>query len=223
MNFILKESDDIMQCLLCLSKTEKFIKIKDREYFQCTYCLSIMLNPQNYISSQKEKERYLEHNNDVYDVRYQKFVSPIVDRVLNDYNKKHKGLDFGSGTGPVITKLLEDNRYDIDIYDPFFADQKEKLTKSYDYIVCCEVMEHFHHPRLEFGQFQNMLNHDGTLYLKTSVYSESIDFESWYYKDDPTHVFFYHENALEYIKHEYSYSDLIITKDVIVYKNNVRK
>ena len=207
-----------MQCLLCQNNVKVFMKIKDKEYLQCESCHSLMLNPRDYISNEKEKERYEEHNNDVFDARYQKFVSPIVERVLIDYNTNHKGLDFGSGTGPVITKLLKDKEYDIDIYDPFFANHKEKLKNTYDYIVCCEVMEHFHHPRLEFSRFENMLKSGGTLYLKTAIYNESINFKRWYYKDDPTHVFFYHEKALEYIKKNYNFSDLIIEKDVIVYK-----
>ena len=178
-----------------------------------------MLDYNHYLSPKKEKERYEQHNNDVYDIRYQNFVSPIVDEVLKDYGTFHKGLDFGSGTGPVITKLLRDDKYNIDIYDPFFANDKEKLHKKYDYIVCCEVMEHFHNPRLEFKKLKAMLNPGGTLYLMTSIYDEDIDWDSWNYKNDPTHVFLYHKKALEYIKNKYQFSEMDVKDNMIVYRN----
>ena len=38
-----------------------------------------MLDPLDYLSQEEEKERYKNHNNDVNDPRYQKFVSPIVE------------------------------------------------------------------------------------------------------------------------------------------------
>lgn len=207
-----------MQCLLCKSDTKLFIKIKEREFYRCEKCYSIMLSPINYLNKENEKLRYEEHNNDVFDKRYQDFVSPIVNAVLKDFEEEHKGLDFGSGTGPVITKMLKDQDYDIEIYDPFFANDKEKLYKSYDYIVCCEVMEHFHNPRLEFKRLKNMLNNKGYLYLKTKVYNENIDFESWYYKDDPTHVFFYHLKGLEFIREYYGFSMMKNLEDMIIYK-----
>lgn len=208
-----------MKCLLCQNNTVAFKNINDREYFKCVNCHSIMLDQKNYVSSEKEKERYEEHNNDVFDKRYQAFVWPIVEAVLKDYNKEHKGLDFGSGTGPVITKLLEDKDYSIKVYDPYFANFKEKLADSYDYIVCCEVMEHFYDPRLEFKRLRSMLNPEGSLYLKTSIYDESIDFDAWYYKNDQTHVFFYHKKALDYIKKEYDFSDMTISNNMIIYRN----
>ena len=207
-----------MQCLLCQNNVENFRNIGDREYLKCISCHSIMLNPKDYISEESEKERYEEHNNDVYDKEYQNFASIIVESVLKDYDKKHKGLDFGSGTGPVITKLLRDEGYNIHLYDPFFANYKEKLKQTYDYIVCCEVIEHFHHPTLEFSRLKAMLNPGGSLYIKTSVYDEDIDFDLWYYKNDLTHVFFYHKIALEYIKKYHNFSEMTIIEDMIIYR-----
>ncbi|WP_321540387.1 methyltransferase domain-containing protein [Flavobacterium piscinae] len=78
-----------------------------------------------------------------------------MNRVLKDFSSKHSGLDFGSGTNSVIVKLLKDKNYNIVEYDPFFSNQPEVLEKRYDYITCCEVIEHFHHP---FEEFKNSTN-----------------------------------------------------------------
>lgn len=177
-----------------------------------------MLDSIDYLEENQEKARYEEHNNDVGNKGYQSFVYPIVKEVLNDYKKYDKGLDFGSGTGPVITKLLRDKEYNIKLYDPFFANEPEVLEEKYDYIVSCEVIEHFHNPRKEFKLLRSLLKPGGSLYIMTSIYSEDIDFKTWNYKDDKTHVFFYHKKALEWIKNEFDFAHLKIEKNLIIYK-----
>lgn len=207
-----------MKCILCGGETSFFRQWRGKSYFQCSYCKSIMLHSEDYVSLEEEKERYQEHNNDVNDKRYQNFVSPIVNKVLEERSKDDKGLDFGSGTGPVITKMLRDKGYNIKVYDPFFANYKKRLEKTYDYIVCCEVMEHFHQPKEEFKKLKGLLKPKGSLHLMTEIYDQAIDFDSWNYKNDQTHVFFYHKKALEYIKQQYSFGSMEIIDDMVVYK-----
>lgn len=207
-----------MECILCGSNTASFKNWRNLEYLKCRGCSSVLLNPKNYVNAKEEKERYQEHNNDVNDKRYQKFVYPIVKEILFDYKEEDIGLDFGAGTGPVISKLLKDKGYNIKIYDPFFANYPDLLEDKYDYIACCEVMEHFHNPRAEFHLMKSMLNLGGTIYLKTSLYDEDIDFIKWNYKDDQTHVFFYHRDALEWIKTNIGFSSMEIKENLIKLK-----
>ncbi|MBN2764749.1 MAG: class I SAM-dependent methyltransferase [Paludibacteraceae bacterium] len=164
-----------------------------------------------------EKVRYQEHLNDVNDLRYQQFVNPIVEKVFTHFSKDHAGLDFGAGTAPVISKLLADKAYQIVQYDPFFHYAPQLLYGHYDYIVSCEVIEHFHAPAKEFQILKNMLKPGGKLICMTNIYKQSIDFKSWYYKDDPTHVFFYQQDTLAYIKERYGFSDLSIEHNLIVF------
>ncbi|MGO1470917.1 MAG: class I SAM-dependent methyltransferase [Tissierella sp.] len=204
-----------MNCILCGNNTGLFQLFRENKYYKCSGCNSLMLDPKNYINVNQEKSRYEEHNNDVEDKGYQKFVSPIVNSILEDYKAEDTGLDFGSGTGPVISKLLKDKGYNIKEYDPFFANYPSRLEKRYDYIVCCEVVEHFHRPLDEFKLMKSLLKPGGTLYIMTSIYSEDIDFASWHYKNDITHVFFYHRDALEWIKNNLGFSSMTIEKDLI--------
>lgn len=207
-----------MNCILCGGSTEVFQIWREKEYTKCSSCNSLMLNPKDYIDETEEKTRYEEHNNDVEDKRYQAFVSPIVNSVLKDYKKDHLGLDFGSGTGPVISKLLGDNGYNIKVYDPFFANYPDRLEVKYDYIVCCEVIEHFHKPEREFTLLKSLLKPGGSLYIMTRIYSEDIDFTTWNYKDDKTHVFFYHKDGLKWIKDNNGFSSMDIKEDLIIFK-----
>ncbi|HQV36693.1 MAG TPA: class I SAM-dependent methyltransferase [Flavobacterium sp.] len=207
-----------MKCPLCNHPSNHFYSQKSREFYFCTKCFSVFLDDKNYISETEERKHYEMHNNDVNDIRYQSFVSPIVDSILNDFKKTDKGLDFGSGTGPVITKMLRDNDYDIQEYDPFFADNSETLKQKYDYIACCEVIEHFHHPKKEFELLFNLLKPGGKLYCKTDLFTEVKNFDSWGYKNDPTHVFFYHQKSILWIQKNIGFTSVKIDGRLIVFE-----
>lgn len=205
-----------MDCILCAAKTGKFWKSKKREFVRCTNCGGIQLLPEYYVAEDIEKQRYLSHNNDVEDPRYQEFVSPITSRVLSDFSVKNTGLDYGCGTGPVATTELEKEGFSIALYDPYFYPDKSVLKNTYDFIICCEVMEHFYDPAGEFRELSQSLNPGGKLYCKTSIYSEDLDFDNWYYKNDPTHVFFYTRKSLEWIRDNLGFSVLEIEPKLIV-------
>lgn len=166
-----------------------------------------------------EKLRYETHNNDVFDKRYQNFVSPITSAILENFSKDHIGLDFGAGTGPVISKILGDNDFKIKQYDPFFHKNEKLLREKYDYIACCEVMEHFYSPKKDFGLLKNVLLKGGRLYCMTDIYDDSIDFSLWYYKNDPTHVFMYQKETIIWIKNEFRFSDVTIEGRLITFFN----
>jgi len=167
--------------------------------------------------SNSEKLRYEEHINDVEDKGYQKFVSPITSAILKDFLRTDKGLDFGAGTGPVISKVLTDNEFSIVQYDPFFHNNPNLLNAKYNYIACCEVMEHFYRPKKEFKLLRNLLQPSGKLYCMTDLYDESIDFHKWYYKNDQTHVFIYHKNSIDWIQKEIGFSDVLINGRLITF------
>lgn len=207
-----------MKCTLCKAKTTGFFRKEDREYLRCQNCKAVLLHTRDYLSANSEKERYLEHNNDVGDPGYQNFVGPITSRVQRDFSTASRGLDYGCGTGPVAASLLQKQAYKIDLYDPYFEKHPAVLEETYDFIICCEVMEHFHRPFQEFKRLYKLLNPGGKLYCKTSVFYESIDFNRWYYKNDPTHVFFYSEESLEWIRGNVGFENLEIAPKLIVFE-----
>ncbi|PKD21303.1 hypothetical protein APR40_07300 [Salegentibacter salarius] len=163
-----------------------------------------------------EKSRYLEHNNDVTDERYQKFTSPITHYILKNFSPLDKGLDFGSGTGPVISSMLEQHNYIVKKYDPYFANFPDLLEEKYDYIFACEVVEHFYNPRAEFLKLKSLLKPEGALILMTLLYNGDLDFKNWRYRMDPTHVFIYQKETFQFIKDSMDFKKLIIDGRLIV-------
>lgn len=166
----------------------------------------------------EEKMRYEEHINDTENTGYQNFVSPITKSVLANFSPENKGLDFGAGTGPVISKILNNNNFSIVQYDPFFYNNPKLLNNTYDYIVCCEVMEHFYHPKKEFELLKELLQPNGKLYCMTDLWDESIDFHKWYYKNDLTHVFIYHKKTIEWIKRNIGFSEVTVKDRLITFR-----
>lgn len=206
--------ENLTKCPLCESEAKFFFEHK---YLRCPECDSIFKHHKLLPSLEEEKKRYTLHNNDVHDPKYQKFVSPIVDAIFEDFVPDSLGLDFGCGSGPVLSKVLSDNGFDVLQYDPLFCNNKATLEKKYDYIVCCEVIEHFHKPNKEFTLLRNLLKEGGKLYCKTHPFDESIDFETWYYKEDETHVFFYQEKTLEWIQKSFGFASVTLDGRIITF------
>ena len=199
-------------CPLCLNSSTSFYK---DEFYLCSCCDAIFRAAEKLLDNEKEKQRYESHTNDSNDLGYQNFVAPITNAVLKKFSKDDIGLDFGCGKDSPIVKVLRKNEYEILEYDPFFFDDKKLLEKKYDYIACCEVIEHFYNPKKEFALLKKLLKEDGILYLMTGIYNSTIDFSKWWYKNDPTHVFIFQEKTFEYIKKEFDFKDLKIEKNFI--------
>lgn len=206
-------------CPLCNSTTTLFSEFKKRFYYQCDSCQAILLHPDQYMSFENEEKHYQFHNNDVEDQGYLNFVSPITSGILKHFDKNKMGLDFGAGTGSAITKVLRDNGFQIEQYDPYFHNYPELLENQYDYIACCEVIEHFHHPAKEFGLLKKLLKPNGKLFCMTHLYDNSIDFEKWYYKNDHTHVFMYQKETIQYIADTFGFTNYSIENRLIVFSN----
>ena len=208
----------IKKCPLC-ENTSNFFYKDTQTYYRCENCHGIFVDEFELPDEQSEKQRYELHDDNTEDEGYRNFVSPISSSIEKDFSKKKQGLDFGAGTSQIITKVMHEKGYDISSYDPFFHPNKELLEKKYDYIASCEVIEHFYHPAKEFLLLKSMLKENAKLYLMTDMYDESIKFSSWYYKNDPTHVFFYTQKTFEWIQHRFEFSNLVFVKRLVIFSN----
>jgi len=206
------------KCPLCYEGGRYFYCFRTIDYYQCFACFSVYMDPACHLAGEEEKKRYTEHNNDIKDPGYRQFVNPLVKCVLANQNKKERGLDYGCGTGPVAASILAESDFSLKLYDPFFYDDRTLLQDKYDYIIAVEVIEHFKEPGREFQKLRDLLKQSGNLYCMTLIYDHSIDFPNWYYKNDPTHCFFYSYEAVDYIKHKYSFSSLEIDERVIFFR-----
>lgn len=204
-------------CPLCNQEASLFHTNSKFDHFLCDNCGGISKGKQFYLNDVEEKARYELHQNNVHDLQYQKFVSPITQAVARDFNTTHQGLDFGSGPGPVIQKVLQDKGYHVVNYDPYFFNDKSVLTENYHFITCSEVLEHLYNPSEEIKMLKGLLRPNGKLYCMTLLYDERMEFDQWYYKNDPTHVFLYQSKTMEYICKKFDFLGVEIQQRLITF------
>lgn len=208
-----------MPCILCNHNALLFAEISSKSFYACQNCGGVMRARDQWLTSKKEEQRYEKHENDVDNLGYQEFVMPIVKAVQKDFLPTAQGLDFGCGPGPVAAKLLTDSGFSIELYDPFFYDRRAALNEKYDFILCCEVIEHFYNPKKEFQRLYSLLKPNGNLYCKTGILTAENrqNFSPWWYKNDPAHVFFFSEETLQYIQKKFGFKTVDISKELIVF------
>lgn len=191
-----------MNCTLCATVLNKRA---DALYYICEGCGAYVKDNALYFNGVQEKAHYEQHNNDVNDIGYQKFTSPVTSQILERCTPEMLGLDFGCGKGPVITKQLRDKGYQVNLYDPFFYPNPTYIDFMYDYIFSCEVFEHFYCPMKEISKLYNLLKPNGYLIIMTHLYNNQQDFEKWYYRKDLTHVFIYTVQTIEFIANNFGF------------------
>ena len=185
-------------CPVCSEKnSDHFSCIEDKIYYRCNKCKAIYLDHRNHLTNQDERKRYELHNNDIYDERYREFLSKLHDPIIEKIEKGAKGLDYGCGPGPALALMFKEENFSMDIYDPYFFPDNSFLNKKYDFVTCSEAAEHFLQPLQEFKKIDQILVKGGWFGLMTNFYDDSIYFEDWYYRKDPTHVVFYSFETLD--------------------------
>jgi len=203
-------------CPLCQEATSQQLEFSP-QFYACSNCGSVFRHPDYLLPSEHEKERYLLHQNDVEDQGYQAFVSPLVTAVCQSFSPNTIGLDFGAGPAPVAAKLLGNKNYELKFWDPFFHPDTSVLQTTYDFIICCEVMEHFYDPLKEFRVMKSVLNAGGKIFCMTDLLPKMASFKDWYYKNDKTHVLFYSEENLKWIQETVGFSEMTIENRLIVF------
>ncbi len=189
-----------MECPLCLNRqTDFFHKDRKRQYYCCSVCKLVFVPDKYHLSPDMEKSRYLEHRNSVKDKSYVRFLEEFISPLVSRLKPGQTGLDFGSGPNPVLAELLEKRGYAVEIYDPYFHPQEIEPKHQFEFITCVETVEHFYNPLKSWDKMLNLLKPRGWLGIKTSILGKNIEFSSWYYKGDPTHVAFYAKETFSWI------------------------
>ena len=207
------------KCILCEST---LIETYQNEILlKCQNCALVFKVSSQLLSKEKEEQRYLLHKNTIEDVGYLKFLEPVLKRIVGNYQKDSKGLDYGSGPTPVLTELLTRSGYHVIPYDPFFSNININDLTAINFITCTEVAEHFYNPKKEFQNIFSILAPLGQLLLMTELYTAKTDFTKWYYAQDITHVSFYCRKTLDYLARMYSSQLVEVTDRVFEFQKRI--
>ena len=187
-------------CPLCHSDAARRIAVvAERRYFHCPSCALIFLDPLLHLSPTEERARYELHRNDGGDAGYVQFLRQLADPMIEQLHPDARGIDVGCGPAPVLASLFTAAGFPCAAYDPYFAPDRALLDGRYDFIACSEVIEHVHEPATFLDHLEHMLASGGLLGLMTRFVDDSVPFETWWYRRDPTHVCFYAEPTMRTI------------------------
>lgn len=189
-----------MKCKICAQKVKEFEDIQlQKTFYHCENCELIFLDKNFYITSEKEKSQYDNHNNSIEDTGYVQMFENFLDFFWEEVNATtEEVLDFGSGPGPVLSTLIKRRGKKCDIYDKFFQPKKVYQDKKYHLITSTEVFEHLEDPKSMLEFFKTILHSGGYVALMTLFHTnEKEDFLKWWYRRDPTHITFFRPKSFE--------------------------
>lgn len=191
-----------------------------REYFQCPNCELVFVPKKFHLNSIDEKKEYDLHNNNPFDPGYRKFLSRLATPLIGKLGSNSYGLDFGSGSGPALSVMLEECGMRVDLFDLYYHNDESVFKNTYDFITATEVVEHLAKPYYEFKQLLKILKTKGYLGIMTKLVIDKGAFCKWHYIQDMTHISFYSRFTFEYIAKTFDLDLEIIGNDVIILRKS---
>ncbi|CAA6805463.1 MAG: Putative methyltransferase associated with DUF414 [uncultured Sulfurovum sp.] len=209
-------------CKICQDKTSLIKDLKkELLYYRCTSCAFVFLDDLHIIDKVQEKQQYdLHHNgfeNEGYVQMFEDFINLAVDPYLLNIKTV---LEFGSGPGPVLSKLLEHRGLEVDIYDLYYAPIEVYASKKYDLITATEVFEHLAEPLEVLALLVKHTNMNGYIILMTKFPpKDDKAFINWWYRRDPTHISFFTPESFEIMAEKLSLKVLkIFNNNIVVFQ-----
>lgn len=188
----------------------------DCNYFKCPACDLVFLDPVRRLSQTEEKARYDLHQNSLEDAGYVEFLNRLIVPVSRALKPGARGLDFGSGPAPVLAALMQRAGFAVEFYDPFYAPELDWENRKWDFITCTEVLEHLFEPGQVFEKLSRVMSGPGSLIaVMTQLMSPEIDFSSWWYRKDPTHVCFFSRKSLDWAADRFGFEVSCPDKNII--------
>jgi hypothetical protein len=207
-----------MTCVLCDGEAAGYMVVGGAEYHRCRVCELTFIDARYHPDAASERARYATHRNDPGDAGYRSFLDRLAVPLCERLPAGATGLDYGSGPGPTLSVMLEERGHDVALYDPFFADDPAVLLRKYDFITCTEVVEHFFDPRGEFERLAGLLRPRGWLGVMTELLHDDIDFATWWYVRDLTHVCFYRPRTMEWIAQRFGWRLEPVGRTVVLFQ-----
>jgi len=209
-------------CPLCSAhQIESFTTDKQRQYLLCVNCWLVFVPESDQLSRDQERAIYDHHCNDINDEGYRRFLSRLHQPMSARLLPNSLGLDFGCGPGPLLAEMFKADGHKVYLYDKFYQPTIENLSRSYDFIVASEVVEHLQAPGIILDNLWHNLTVGGWLGIMSKRWLSLEKFATWHYKRDPTHICFFHLKTFEWLAQRWSTSMEVCSSDVVIFRKPV--
>lgn len=181
-------------CHLCGKQTEIWIEPRRQlAYHHCLSCDFVQLDSSHYLPLEDARKRYQLHCNQSDNEGYLNWLERLIRQAVLPWKTQGKALDYGSGPEPLLVSLLQEYGFEVQHYDLHFAPGDEWRSEHFDLITLCEVIEHLDAPRILIAELAELLKPEGLLVIRTRFSPpDQIGFMNWWYREDPTHISFFH-------------------------------
>ncbi len=204
-------------CPLCQSVcTQFFHQDKKRTYRYCSVCWLVFVPSEFHLSVEDEKAEYDLHENSLNDVYYRRFLGRLFKPMQQRLPVAAKGLDFGCGPAPALANMFCEAGYKVALYDIFYQPDLAVLGRKYDFVSASEVFEHLAQPGEVIDQLWHCLTPGGCLGVMTKRWIDYGRFTRWHYKNDPTHIIFFHLNTFIWLAKRLSGFVTVCADDVVI-------
>ena len=193
-------------CPLCGTTATHFASATQRSYLRCGNCQLIFVHPAQRIAPDVEIARYRQHNNTIENAGYVAFLMRLVNVIADHVPAGAHGLDYGCGPAPILGQLLTERGFPTPSWDPYFYPDPSVLQQRYDFLTCCEVVEHAADPHPLFTQLDSLAFPDAAIAIMTQLYDDVHDFSNWWYQRDVTHVSFFCAATMQWVARRFTWS-----------------
>ncbi len=214
----MSEKNSAANCVVCggVTRTLRDPQLKRPtpvHYDVCDRCGFIRKQAAFHLEAADEKASYDLHHNGFDSPGYVAMFERFIAEAINPFITEGKGLDFGSGPGPVLHHLLQKKGFKMRHYDPYYHPNKDALDAHYDLITTTEVLEHLSDPVGTIDTVLARLNPGGILAIQTLFHPrDDTAFLDWWYRRDDTHIGFFTPKTFEKIVEKHA-AKIIYTND----------
>lgn len=210
-------------CPLCGSReVSDFSRDRRRDYHRCRRCGLVFVPPRQLVSREEEKKRYDLHENSPEDPGYCRSLRRLSDPLQQRLRPGSRGLDFGCGPAPTLSRLFEAAGHAMELFDYFYYRDCSVLDKRFDFITAAEVAEHLREPRTELDRLWSCLNPGGALGIMTKWVVPQEAFSRWHYKNDCTHIRFFSPQTFTWLAGRWSAELSFPDQDVVIFYKPAR-
>jgi hypothetical protein len=197
---------ETVRCPLCHGGTTvPLATVRERRYRTCPGCGLAFLDPAQRPTLAEELAEYRLHHNGPHDPGYRRHLARLVAPLLAHLPAGAVGLDYGCGPDPALSTMLAEHGHAVADFDPLFRPDAAALERRYAFIACTEVAEHFHDPAQEFARLAALLEPGGVLAVMTRLLHGGIDFPTWHYLRERSHVVFYRPTTMAWLARRHAW------------------